>query len=61
MGGTQKPQKPADAAPVIPPVTAEDENVQLASDAERRRQARQRGRKATQLVDSTAGGSDLLG
>ena len=61
MGGTPKPQKPAEAPPVIPPVTAEDENVQLASDAERRRQSRQKGRRATQLVDSTVAGSDLLG
>lgn len=52
MGGGGKPPEPA---PVAAPVTAEEPEVQAASDAVRKRIVRQQGRQSTFNVSS--GGS----
>lgn len=66
-GSAPKPPKPKPLPPpppVVAPVTNEDENVRDAATNERRRIYNQKGRKSTQLLDSSGSGSankDLLG
>lgn len=56
-----KARRPAPAVDPVAPVTEEDENVQLAAQAEEDRLRRQRGSQSNRLVNPTArSGGSLL-